>query len=60
MVESCIVSSKPEFLNGVDEKEGAKRGARSYKAWLMYHQVISYGQSPLLMKEPDEKSQEIR
>ncbi|KAL7596995.1 hypothetical protein Lser_V15G30708 [Lactuca serriola] len=60
MVESCIMPLKQEFQNGVDENEGVKWGARSYKAWLMYHQVISYGQSPLLMKEPDEKSQEIR
>ncbi|KAI3505102.1 hypothetical protein L1887_27007 [Cichorium endivia] len=60
MVESCIVPLKPELGNGFDESESVKWGARSFKAWLMYHQVISYGQSPLLMKELDDKSQEIR
>ncbi|KAL4565781.1 hypothetical protein LXL04_029887 [Taraxacum kok-saghyz] len=60
IVESCIVPLRPEFRNEVEESEGVKWGARSYKAWLMYHQVISYGQSPLLMKEPDENLLEIR
>lgn len=52
--ESCIVPLRPESRDG---DEGVKWGATSYKAWLMYHQVISYGQSPLLMKC---KSQQIR
>ncbi|KAI3703374.1 hypothetical protein L1987_73400 [Smallanthus sonchifolius] len=54
VVESCIVPLGPDFGEGF---EWVKRGAASYKAWLMYHQVISYGQSPLLMNH---KSSEIR
>ncbi|KAI3830197.1 hypothetical protein L1987_04331 [Smallanthus sonchifolius] len=54
VVESCIVSLRRGLGDGFD---GVKWGAMSYKAWLMYHQVISYGRSPLLMKH---KAHEIR
>ncbi|XP_076924094.1 putative E3 ubiquitin-protein ligase LIN-1 [Bidens hawaiensis] len=54
LVESCIVPLRPDLGGGFD---GVKWGAMSYKAWLMYHQVVDYGRSPLLMKH---KSYEIR
>nr|XP_043629685.1 putative E3 ubiquitin-protein ligase LIN isoform X2 [Erigeron canadensis] len=69
VVESCIAPLRPESENNINnnyglEFESVKWGATSYKAWLMYHQVISYGQSPLLMKQPhlhhhEKKSHEI-
>ncbi|XP_071727760.1 putative E3 ubiquitin-protein ligase LIN-1 [Rutidosis leptorrhynchoides] len=59
MVDSFVVPLRREFENGL-EFDSVKWGATNYKAWLMYHQVISYGQSPLLMKQPDDTSQEIR
>lgn len=49
VVEKCIVPLRC----GAGMRDGfdvVKWGAMSYKAWLMYHQVISYGRSPLLMK----------
>ncbi|KAI3804404.1 hypothetical protein L1987_25912 [Smallanthus sonchifolius] len=54
VVESCIVPLGRGLGDGFD---GVKWGAMSYKAWLMHHQVISYGRSPLLMKH---KAHEIR
>lgn len=54
VVETCIEPLRPGLGDGVD---GVKWGATSYKAWLMYHQVMSYGRSPLLMKH---KGNEIR
>ncbi|KAD4178251.1 hypothetical protein E3N88_26842 [Mikania micrantha] len=47
VVELCIEPLRPGLGDGFD---GVILGAKSYKAWLMYHQVISYGRSPLLMK----------
>ncbi|KAK1418987.1 hypothetical protein QVD17_28141 [Tagetes erecta] len=47
VVESCIVPLGDGFGDGF---EGVRRGAMRYKAWLMYHQVMCYGQSPLLIK----------
>ncbi|KAK9059158.1 hypothetical protein SSX86_021777 [Deinandra increscens subsp. villosa] len=48
MVESCIAPLRADLGVGF---EGVKLGATSCKAWLMYHQVVSYGRSPLLMKQ---------
>nr|GFB00978.1 putative E3 ubiquitin-protein ligase LIN-1 isoform X1 [Tanacetum cinerariifolium] len=48
VVESCIVPLRPELGSGV---EGVRWGATSYKAWLMYYQVISYGQQPTLLMD---------
>ncbi|PWA47331.1 transducin/WD40 repeat-like superfamily protein [Artemisia annua] len=48
VVESCIVPLRPELGCGV---EGVRWGATSYKAWLMYYQVISYGQQPTLLMD---------
>ncbi|KVH91984.1 Armadillo-type fold, partial [Cynara cardunculus var. scolymus] len=60
MLHSCILPLKPAHYfkqNHYEEAANVKWGAASYKAWLMYHQVISYGHSPLLMRD---KSQQIR
>ncbi|KAL8210166.1 hypothetical protein R6Q57_006898 [Mikania cordata] len=54
VVESWIGPLGPGLGDGF---EGVRRCAMRYKAWLMYHQVISYGRSPLLMKH---NSNEIR
>ncbi|KAL8196127.1 hypothetical protein R6Q57_025127 [Mikania cordata] len=47
VVELCIEPLRPGLGDGFD---GVVLGAKTFKAWLMYHQVISYGRSPLLMK----------
>ncbi|KAK9068062.1 hypothetical protein SSX86_012173 [Deinandra increscens subsp. villosa] len=54
VVESCIAPLGAGLGDGL---EGVKRGAASYKAWLMYQQVISYGESSLVVKQ---NSHEIR
>lgn len=62
---SCITSKQRSLKADFQEKqasEAMKRIARRYKTWLMYYQVIFYGETPRsldLQKDPNDKSKQI-